>query len=302
MPSHITIVPASTKIGRQTIQTLLASPENPSIRGIYRDTLKAPDAYTGNTNFEAVKGDIATGDGLDFNGSDAVLYVPPPTYENVDQADWAKQAATNVKTALHRAGVKRLVILSGLGSQHDHGIGFVRLNHHTDQILKDSVPKVTILQCTHFQEEFGYLFQAPLGDPPTIGSWIAPADFKVPIVSIKDIGEACTKHLLAEPENPSPQRLKIFGPQPYSSNDLRDYFEDVTGKRVELGLSQGQDLKAFLRQIFPEHCIPDFMEMMEASLPGGLIAKEYDYDEDTVTGKVELVDTLRELNKKLGGA
>jgi uncharacterized protein YbjT (DUF2867 family) len=121
------------------------------------------------------------------------------------------------------------------------------------------------------------------------------------MVSIKDIGEACAKYLLTDSGNPSSQRLKVLGPRPYSSNDLRDAFEEVTGKTVELGLTQGEDLKAFLRTLFPEHCIPDFMEIIEASLPGGLIAEEYGYDENTVTGKVELIDTLRELNKKYGG-
>jgi len=301
MAPHITVVPASTRVGTETIRRLLASSEKPSVRGIYRDTSKAPAEYTDTPDFEAVKGDVESGDGLDFSGSDAVLYVPPPTYENMDQADWARQTATNVRNALHRANVKRLVILSGLGSQHDHGIGLARLNHHTDQVLKDSVPQVTILQCTHFLEEFKYIFQAPLGDPPSIASWIAPADYRVPMVSIKDIGETCAKYLLTDLGNPSPQCLKVLGPRPYSSNDLRDAFEEVTGKKVELGLAQGEDLKALFRQLFPEHCIPDFMEIIEASLPGGLIAEEYGYDENTVTGKVELIDTLRELNKKYGG-
>jgi putative NADH-flavin reductase len=123
MAPHITVVPASTRVGTETIRQLLASSEKPSVRGIYRNTSKAPDEYTNNPNFKAVKGDVETGDGLDFTGSDGVLYVPPPTYEkNMDLADWATQTATNVKNALHRANVKRLVILSGLGSQHDHGV------------------------------------------------------------------------------------------------------------------------------------------------------------------------------------
>ncbi|KAF9771824.1 hypothetical protein IL306_010509 [Fusarium sp. DS 682] len=302
MSPHITVVPASTKVGKETIRLLLASPEKPTIRGIYRDTSKAPDEYVNNPNFSAVKGDVATGESLDFSSSDAILYVPPPTYENIDQSDWAIQTANNVKSSLQNAGVKGLVLLSGLGSQNDHGIGLVRLNHHTDRILKDSVPEVTILQSTHFQEEFAYMFQMPLGDPPTISSWIAPGDFKVPIVSIRDVGATCAKHLLNRFEGSSSQVLKVFGPRPYSSSDLRDMFEETTGTKVELGLAQGEDLKAFFRHLFPEHCIPDFMEMIESSLPGGLIAKEYEVDETTVTGKVDMMDIFRELSEKYGSS
>jgi uncharacterized protein YbjT (DUF2867 family) len=178
--------------------------------------------------------------------------------------------------------------------------GFVRLNHHTDKILKDSVPEVTILQSTHFQEEFEYMFQMPLGDLPTISSWIAPREFKIPIVSLRDVGEICANHLLNKSESPSLQVLKIFGPRSYSSSDLRDMFEEITGNKVNLGLAQGEDLKSFFRQILPEHCIPDFMEMIESSLPGGLIAKEYEVDENTVTGKVDMLEVFRELGEKNG--
>ncbi|KAF4340536.1 hypothetical protein FBEOM_5574 [Fusarium beomiforme] len=300
MPLQITVVPASTRVGKETIRLLLTSPQKPTIRGIYRDTSKAPNEYVNNPNFSAVEGNIEAEESLDFSISDAVLYVPPLTYENVDQSDWAKKTANNVKNALRKAGVKRLVLLSGLGSQNDHGIGFVRLNHYTDRILQGSVPQVTILQSTHFQEEFEYIFQMPLGDPPTISSWIAPRDFKVPIVSIRDVGETCAKHL--EFKGSNPQVLKIFGPRPYSSNDLKDMFEETTGNKVELRLAQGEALKDFFRQLFPECCIPDFMEMIESSLPGGLIAQEYEIDENTVTGKVDLMDVFRGLNEKYGGS
>ncbi|CVK97430.1 uncharacterized protein FMAN_11507 [Fusarium mangiferae] len=300
MSAHITVLPASTKIGKETIRLLLASPASPTIRGIYRDTSKAPDEYASHPNFGSVRGDVASEESLDFSNSDAVLYVPPPTYENVDQSEWAKQTANNVKGALKKSGVKRLVVLSGLGSHNDHGIGFVRLNHHTDKILKDSVTEVTILQSTHFQEEFEYMFQMLLGDPPTISSWIAPRDFKIPIVSLRDVGEACANSLLSKLESPSPQVLKVFGPRAYSSVDLRGMFEEITANKVELGLAQGEDLKTFFRQILPEHCISDFMEMIESSLPGGLIAKEYKADENIVTGKVEMLEVFRELGEKYG--
>lgn len=162
------------------------------------------------------------------------------------------------------------------------------------------MPEVTILQSTHFQEEFEYMFQMPLGDPPTISSWIAPRNCKIPIVSLRDVGEVCANSLLSKLESPSPQVLKIFGPRAYSSVDLRNMFEEITANKVELGLAQGEDLKTFFRQILPEYCIADFMEMIESSLPGGLIAKEYEADENTVTGKVDMWEVFRELGEKYG--
>lgn len=123
MPAQFTIVPASTSSGRETIRTLLASESKPFIRGIYRDISKAPAEFTQHSNFEAVKGDVSAGEGLDFSNSDAVLYIPPPTYDGTDTAEHATKAALNVQNAIQKApSVKRLVLHSALGAQLDHGI------------------------------------------------------------------------------------------------------------------------------------------------------------------------------------
>jgi uncharacterized protein YbjT (DUF2867 family) len=123
MPLRIAVVPASTKAGRETIRQLLEAESKPFVRGIYRDPSKAPSDFAQNPNFEAVKGDVGAGAGLDFSSADAVFYVPPPTYDGTDQGEWATRCAENVKKAIHdAASVKRLLLFSALGAQHDHGI------------------------------------------------------------------------------------------------------------------------------------------------------------------------------------
>lgn len=123
MPAHITVLPASTVAGKATIRLLLASPETPSVHGIYRDPAKAPSEFTEHPRFSAGKGDVGGDDNLDFAQSSAVFYIPPPTYDGRDTAVFAAQAATNVANAIKRApSVKRLVLHSALGAQRDHGI------------------------------------------------------------------------------------------------------------------------------------------------------------------------------------
>jgi hypothetical protein len=122
MSLHISVVPASTKAGRETIRELLASASKPIVHGIYRDPSKAPPEFTQHANFKASKGDVGTGDGLDFRGSGAVFYIPPPTYDGTDQREWATKTATNVKNAIRDApSVRRLVLFSALGAQHEQG-------------------------------------------------------------------------------------------------------------------------------------------------------------------------------------
>lgn len=122
MPAHITVVPASTVAGKATVRLLLASEETPVVRGIYRDPGKAPPEFTQNPRFQAAQGDVGAEDNLDFTGSDAVFYIPPPTYDGSETAVFASRAATNVWSAITRADIKRLVLHSALSAQNDHGI------------------------------------------------------------------------------------------------------------------------------------------------------------------------------------
>lgn len=120
---HITVVPASPKTGLATIRALLASPGQPMIRGYYRDLAKVPAELTAqHPRFEAVQGDVEDLDTLDFSGSDAVFNITPPVYEEgKDIVAHAQLVSENVKTAVRKAGVRKLVLLSSVGAQYESG-------------------------------------------------------------------------------------------------------------------------------------------------------------------------------------
>ncbi|CAF3536586.1 hypothetical protein SNK03_007214 [Fusarium graminearum] len=297
MSHHITVLPASTKAGRETIRALLASESKPSVRAVYRDPSKAPAEFIQNSNFEAVNGDVGDGNSLNFTGSNVVFYIPPPTYDGTDQGEWATRAANNVKKALEAANVKRLVILSAIGAQNSSGIGVLRLNHISDELLKDSVPEVVIIRPTYFFEDFTHLLDAAKDENPTVHSWITPIDYKIPLVGLKDVASNCANHLLASTAKPSPHYLNVFGPRAYGSVDLKETVEEVTGKKFELKLVEEDQLLDYWKQIVPEAHVEEFKEMTTAGLSGGVIAKDFVYDETTVRGEQELVDALRALYK-----
>ncbi|KAL6915753.1 hypothetical protein ACHAP8_009471 [Fusarium lateritium] len=297
MPQHITVLPASTKAGRETIRVLLASDSKTSVRGVYRDPSKAPPEFTKNSNFEAVKGDVGDGNSLDFTGSNAVFYIPPPTYDGTNQGEWATRAATNVKKALKDANVNRLVILSAIGAHNSSGIGVLRLNHISDELLKDSVPEVVIVRPTYFFEDFAHLLEAGKEKNPTIHSWITPIDYKIPLVGLKDVASNVANSLLASTAKPSPHYFNLFGPRAYGSVDLKDAVEEITGKKVELKLVEEDQLLDYWKQIVPEAYAEEFKEMTTAGFSGGVIAKDFIYDEKTIRGEQELVDALRSLYK-----
>ena len=201
MPPHITVLPASTVAGKATIRHLLGSDEKPHVRGIYRDTSKAPAEFTQNHRFEAAKGDVGAQDDLNFAPSSAVFYIPPPTYDGRDTSAFAAHAATNVQNALRRAGVRRLVLHSALGAQRDSGIvsleetaagglvltlgplqGVLRLNHVSDEMLKAAAAEVVIVRPCNYFENWTSALKTMQKDPPTFESTFSPPDLELPLV------------------------------------------------------------------------------------------------------------------------
>lgn len=123
MPLRITVVPASTQAGRRTIETLLQDKSQPIVNAIYRDPVNAPEEFLKHSQIQLKYGDVSSESSLDFGDSDAVFYIPPPTYDGTDSTEFAKKNAFNIHQALRRANsVKRLVILSAIGAQHETGI------------------------------------------------------------------------------------------------------------------------------------------------------------------------------------
>jgi uncharacterized protein YbjT (DUF2867 family) len=119
---QITVIPASPRTGQAAIRALLADASNPTVKGYYRDLAKVPAEFTSNPRFEAVQGNVEDAATLDFAGSDAVFNITPPLYEDQDIVAHARLVSENVKAAVNKAdSVQRLVLLSSMGAQYDHG-------------------------------------------------------------------------------------------------------------------------------------------------------------------------------------
>ena len=122
---RVTVVPASTKTGQAVIDHLLEShTPDLAVVGIYRDLAKIPEKFKSNPLFEARQGDVASPDTLDFAGSDVVVTMSPPLlFSPGDPIAGAKQLAENVRERVLRSGtVRRLVYVSSMGAQYEHGM------------------------------------------------------------------------------------------------------------------------------------------------------------------------------------
>ncbi|KAI0381453.1 hypothetical protein F5Y04DRAFT_271024 [Hypomontagnella monticulosa] len=294
MTIHITVVPASTQAGTEVIRVLLQSERKPLIRGIYRDLSKVPTEFTQQPSFEAVKGDVGTGVGLDFSNSNAVFYIPPPTYDGSGQGEFATRAARNVEDALRSAQtVKRLVLHSAMSAQYDHSIGVIRLNHISDRLLKSAAPEVLIVRPAFYYETFASALKTMVPERPTFESPISPASYEFPMVSVQDVGRYCANALLDVSTWPSFRCVNLFGPRLYSPIDVKNAVEAVTGKKCQLITIEREGLADYFAQHVPQSHVQEFVDMIVALLPGGIAAGDFGYGEDTIRGTAELVDAVR---------
>ncbi|KAM7189320.1 NAD(P)H azoreductase [Rhypophila sp. PSN 637] len=307
----VTIIPASTKAGEETVRALLALTSNSDnktiikINAIYRDPSKAPTDFVSHPSVTAVKGNVGNLPTLDFKTSDVVFYIPPPTYDGTDTESWAYATANNVKAALSDAAgkVKKLVLFSAIGAQHDHGIGILKLNHITDSILTAenvNVPEKVVIRPGYFIEGFAPFLEEAIGTGG-ISSWLTPLEYRAPIVSVKDIASTCAKEILKpfHEKESLPGYIKIFGPRHYSAHDLHEAISTVLDRKdIKLNPVPPENLAEYFGQVFPPQYVQEFIDMTTAVLPGGVMARDFGYDDEddnnvVVRGETELLGGIR---------
>ncbi|KAI8315418.1 hypothetical protein K4K61_001760 [Colletotrichum sp. SAR11_59] len=215
---------------------------------------------------------------LDFTGSDAVFYIPPPPFHSgdVDLVEFATNAANNVKDAIEKAGS-----------------GILKINNISDKIFKTAAPEVAIIKPGYFAENWTAAFETAKAEPPVLYSPLTP-------VSLIDIRETCARILL-DLAAPLPRRthaFELYGPRHYSTEDVRDAVQEITGKKVGIVAIEVDELAGFYAQEgIPAGLVLEMVEFTTAALPGGIMDGRFGGDKDTVWGKVELVDALRKVYK-----
>ena len=75
---------------------------------------------------------------------------------------------------------------------------------------------------------------------------------------------------------------------------------------MKLEAVERDQLAGYFGNVFPPAYVQEFVDMTTAVMPGGIMAGDFGYDDDrvdttTVRGKVELVDTLREVYAGIRG-
>lgn len=110
---------------------------------------------------------------------------------------------------------------------------------------------------------------------------------------MRDIGRRCAKELISPEFTEKAERIvDLSGPGWYSTRDVQEAFQNITGKTIEVRLVERGDLATFYAGILPASIVADFVEMTESFLPGGLTEDDMANPKNPVKGTDTLVDAL----------
>lgn len=211
--------------GKVVAETLLA--QNKPVRVIVRDAPKGEEWKK--RGAEVAVADLDDADALTMalrGATGAYLLLPPMMSSTNVRGDNARKIAAIAK-AVEGSGVKHVVFLSSIASQHDAGTGPILSTHDAEVALSKLRADVTFLRAPFFMENLaGSLYALDKGELPTF----LQLDKPFPMVATQDIGTTAAKLLLEGGHGKSV--VELHGPREYSQKDIATALSKITDKTV----------------------------------------------------------------------
>jgi uncharacterized protein YbjT (DUF2867 family) len=219
------IAGVSGQTGKVVAETLLA--QNKPVRVIVRDAAKGEEWKE--RGADVAVADLGDADALTKalrGASGAYLLLPPMMSSTNVRGDNARKVAAIAK-AVDASGVKHVVFLSSIASQHDAGTGPILSTHDAEVALTRLGADVTFLRAPYFMENLaGSLYALDKGELPTF----LQLDKTFPMAGTQDIGTTAAKLLLDGGQGKSV--VELNGPREYSQKDVAVALSKITGKTV----------------------------------------------------------------------
>jgi uncharacterized protein YbjT (DUF2867 family) len=210
-----------------------------------------------------------------FFGDGVALTLPnraPFAFDRPDYLNWALQLAKTASASAKRAGLKRVVLISSVGAQEEHGVGPIVCCKPTEDAFRDAVPDVCCLRAASFMENF-------LAHVPTIATQGTiytphPTDRAMPMVATRDIAAKAVQTLLDT--SWSGFRIAgVHGPEDISHAAAAAVIADAIGRPVRHVEVSPQDARqAMIGQGLPAFVADLLAEMYQGCREGRMTPAE----------------------------
>jgi uncharacterized protein YbjT (DUF2867 family) len=286
-----TITGITGRVGASTAGTLLAAGKK--VRGIVRDKAKA--AHWAKQGVELLQGnldDIAVLTEA-FRGSEGVFIMVPPYFAPAPGYPETKNIVANIRSALAAAKPKKVVYLSSVGAQREHGLGLITQSHILEEEMRTLPSANAFIRPAWFLEN--YEWDVPSArERGEIDLYLIP-DRSISMVAIQDIGELAAKTL--QQEWNGNRILELEGPEKYSPTAAAAAFSRLLGRPVSgHPIPRSQWHRLFVQQGTAEDRTAPRIEMLDGFNSGWI-----DFAGDGVehfNGKVTLEEVLKSLIAK----
>lgn len=244
----IVVTGATGQIGGEVVRQLAEKGEK--VRALIRAPKKA--AHLNHPNVMFVMGDFSDPKSLDeaFKGAKKLFLLTNGDPKQVELQHNAIEAAK-------RAGVEHVVKLSAMGAQKDSPVNLGRWHYQTEEELKQSGLKWTMLQPHYFIQNVGML----AGSIKSQGAIYVPAkEGKIAMVDVRDIA-AVAVAALTEPGHEG-QTYVITGGEAISFQDVARQLTETTGKPVKYVDVPQEDARKAMREMgMPEWMVNDLVAL-----------------------------------------
>lgn len=187
---------------------------------------------------------------------------------------YAAQRKTSdaIISAVKQSGVPHVVLLSSVGADLAEGNGPIKGLFHLENGLRDAGVKLTAIRAGYFQENLGQSL-APAQQLGIFPNFTPSADYPMPMIATKDIGELVAASLL-QPAAQS-EVVDLHGPA-YSIRQLAEKLGEALAKPLEVvDVPPAAHRSALVQAGMSEHHADIFAEMY-AGFGSGKIAPRGD--------------------------
>lgn len=228
-----------------------------------------------------------------FAGADALFWLTPFAADRPDYVRWARQAGQQAAEVAKTQGVKRAVLISSIGAQHESGVGPIACLPVIEAAFRNSVPHVTALRPASFMENF--LPSAPtIAQTGTIfGSY--PADRRIPMVATRDIARKAADTLIDGTWSGF-RIVGVHGPEDLAPSRAAEIMGEGIGRRVAYVEVPVAQLKAGMLQSGMPQFMADLMGELYDGIRSGRVASAEVRSAETTT-ETSLLEFSRDVLK-----
>ena len=158
-----------------------------------------------------------------------MFWLPPLVFDQPEFLDWARSTGRLAAAAAARHHIRRGVLISSVGAQHETGTGPIACMPAIEQALEAAIPNLVTLRCGHFMENFLAHLPSMLGDGAIYTPH--PTDLPVPFVATRDIADVAARWL--QSSEPVGKVVRgVHGPRDVSHSEAAQIIGAALGREL----------------------------------------------------------------------